>query len=235
MPSYYLPSLKPEIGSIQQLGGQEHHHLAIVGRARIGDRLVLNNGIGILAEAEIIKIEKQCSSVRIVSLLEKRFVPRYAVAFSLLKNQNDELAVEKCTELGASEFFPFISRYSVRKPSSSTISRFEKIALAAIKQCDNPCLPLINPVLSLKDTLSLIISKGFVPVLCSEKRPEQWLDQGVEGEPCFIIGPEGGWSEEEYELFKDYRQISISNLITRAETAAIAVASQYLLSSRIKG
>ncbi|PKN75648.1 MAG: hypothetical protein CVU49_02835 [Candidatus Cloacimonetes bacterium HGW-Cloacimonetes-2] len=234
MPSYFLPDLKPEVGSIQQLSGQEHHHLSIVSRARIGDRMMLNNGKGILAEAEITQIDKQSSSFIVTALLSQSLVPRYAIALSLLKNQNDELVIEKCTELGAGEFFPFTSRYSVRKPSPSSISRFEKIALAAIKQCDNPYLPMINPVMILKATLSSIISKGYLPVLCSEKRPDLWADNLDKCDPCFIIGPEGGWSEDEYELFKEIPHISISPLVTRAETAAIAIASQYLLSSRIK-
>jgi RsmE family RNA methyltransferase len=93
---------------------------------------------------------------------------------------------------------------------------------------------MINPVMILKATLSSIISKGYMPVLCSEKRPDLWADNLDKCDPCFIIGPEGGWSEDEYELFKEIPHISISPLITRAETAAIAVASQYLLSSRIK-
>jgi len=134
--------------------------------------------------------------------------------------------------LGVTAFYPMLTDYSVRIPSKNTTQRFKRTALAAIKQCDNPWLPRINEPLSFKQAIEKIISEGWIPVLCSEKRPAKKISALPNNiKPCFIIGPEGGFSEAEFAFFneKNIFQISICHHITRAETAAIAVAAQFQL------
>jgi 16S rRNA (uracil1498-N3)-methyltransferase len=77
--------------------------------------------------------------------------------------------VEKCTELGVSALFPLITDLSVRKSSANTLSRFQKIAIAAIKQCDNPWIPEIFPPQDLNRALENIKTQGYNPILCSER------------------------------------------------------------------
>ncbi len=138
--------------------------------------------------------------------------------------------IEKCTELGVTAFYPLLTDYSVRAPSKNTVSRFERIALSAIKQCDNPWLPRINEPLPLKEAVKTILAEDWKPVLCSEQRPAQRIsDLPKSIKPCFIIGPEGGFSEEEFSFFaqQDIFSISVCRNVTRAETAAIAVSAQF--------
>jgi len=231
MPSFYIPELSEfHSGMIVELSGAEHHHLSRVSRHQSGDAIKLNNGSGLLALGRITEIGKNSTMIEVMAQIPVQAVPDYAIAFALLKSQNDELLVEKCTELGASAFFPFVSEFTIRKPSPNTAERFAKIALAAIKQCDNPYLPGLEPCLKLSSALELIRSKGFEPVVCSESRPGHWVDQPEIAKPCFLIGPEGGWSPAELELFQAQKipEISISPLICRAETAAITVAAQWV-------
>ncbi|PKN74021.1 MAG: hypothetical protein CVU50_00155 [Candidatus Cloacimonetes bacterium HGW-Cloacimonetes-3] len=231
MPSYYTPDLTPR-STFVILEGEEYHHLSHVKRIGIGDLLRLNNGTGIIAEGRIAELNKRSARIEIVSLENKAIArSKFAVAFALLKNKHDELLVEKCTELGASKFYPLVTEHSVRTPSTNTNQRFERIALAAIKQCDNPFLPDISPSLPLDKAIAAIISEGWIPVICSERRPDVWVkDLKLDAPPCFLIGPEGGWSISEYALFtaNNTPEVCISNLIARAETAAIAIAAQYV-------
>lgn len=237
MPSYYCPELD-RIKHIQgmriMLEEDEAHHLIKVLRAGTGDKIKLNSGGGTLCEGVITGMDKHSVEVEIASFESApQARSEYAIGFSLLKNKHDELLLEKCTELGARAFFPFTSAYSVRQASENAILRFERIALAAIKQCDNPYLPIVHPALSLKKTLQSIVAEGFRPIICSERRPDVWLhhlEKDKTQRPCFLIGPEGGWSEEEYRLFSEQAlpEIALSKLITRAETAAIAIAAQYI-------
>lgn len=228
MPSIY----HPQLNEANSLTGEEHHHLSRVLRAKIEDVVLLNDGKGSLAKAIIQSIDKKSAQFQ---LLDRAIYHEpsnlFAVAFSLLKNRHDELIVEKCTELGCMEFYPFISSYSVRK--SDDVSRFQRIALSAIKQCDNPWLPLINPVQILKDSIDQVKQNGYIPIFCTEQRPDLWLHDlelpnGIK--PCFFIGPEGGFSREELHFITQEKlpQISISKLVLRAETAAIAIAAQYI-------
>lgn len=230
MPSYYCPDLNPDSTTIS-IAGEEFHHLSHVKRIAIGDTIKLNSGTGLIAWGNISELGKREAKIELSSCDQHPHPdPGFAIAFALLKNRHDELLVEKCTELGVSTFFPLFSEHGVRIPTANAISRFQRITLAAIKQCDNPWLPLVQPVQSLDTALQNIKSKGYQAVLCSERRPEKWLHNlQLSHPPCFLIGPEGGWSDSEYELFASYQipEISISRLILRAETAAIAIAAQF--------
>lgn len=228
MPSYYLPELGAETEYIK-LDGEEYHHLKRVRRQLAGERVLLNNGQGILAEAELLRLGDKAAELKILDIVEyPDFKPRLALAFALLKNHHDELIIEKCTELGAIDFYPFTCRYSVRSEGKNTLSRFRKIALSAIKQCDNPYLPMVHEVQPLDKMLEYVKAEGYLPVICSELKDGVFLDLlKDERDLCFIIGPEGGFHSEEFERMAGLKRLSLSALTLRAETAAIAVAAQF--------
>ncbi len=232
MPSFYCP----ELGGLKRgetfiLQGSEFHHLRVAKR-RTAEPLRLNSGTGRLATAELLNTSNQGATLQILEITEFPVTLHpFAIALSLLKNRNDELAVEKCTELGAEAFFPLLTEFSVREASVNTASRFDRIALAAIKQCDNPWLPKVFDPLPLARALDGIRDLGYTPVVCSERRPQQWLhhlklDNGVK--PCFLIGPEGGWGKDDFTSLEGLPEVTLGPLITRAETAAIAIAAQWL-------
>jgi len=233
MPSVFFPDLKSN-DKLLALSGEEFHHLVRVSRTRVNDVIRLNSGDGSLAEAKVIEIGKREAILELISIRKQiEFPAPFAIAFALLKNRHDEFLVEKCTELGVERFFPLVSEFTIRKSGAEGIRRLERVALAAIKQCDNPILPRLE----LPQTPAMAIKRagemGYRPILCSELLPGQWLsdmDLSPSSKPCFFIGPEGGWSEKELSLFQveGLPQVSIAYLITRAETAAITIASQWL-------
>ncbi|MBC8384763.1 MAG: 16S rRNA (uracil(1498)-N(3))-methyltransferase [Candidatus Cloacimonetes bacterium] len=231
MPCFYTPSLKKD-DKIISISGDEHHHIKNVFRKNIGDDILLTNGNGILAEAKIESISKKEIDVEIVSANEVQISePKIAVAFSLLKNKHDNLIIEKLTELGVKDFFPIITERTVRKTSKNTEEKFEKVAISAIKQCDNAFVPKINQTQSLDNLLRSI--RDFQPIVALEIGKHQTISRiaaEIQKPICVIIGPEGGFSEEEIELFqqKEIPPFSLGNHILRAETAAISSVSQLL-------
>ncbi len=230
MPSCYAPHLSESSHelSITEL---EFHHLSHVKRLSVGSTVKLNNGKGLLATGEVLGISKHSIQLKVSSIEHyNQNKPHFALAFALLKNKHDEMIIEKVTELGAAGFYPLVSDFSVRTAGTGTKARFEKIAISAIKQCDNPWLPFIREVGALADVLRKIKDDGWQPVLCSEFRPDTWITNlELTAPPCFLIGPEGGWAPSELQLFTSLLvpELSISGLILRAETAAIAVCAQY--------
>jgi 16S rRNA (uracil1498-N3)-methyltransferase len=230
MPSFYYPQLSKDSTELI-LENEEFHHLSRVKRIGADAMIKITGGNGLVAECKVLELGKRRASLEPVKILEHLMPePDFAIAFALLKNHHDEMVVEKCTELGVSEFFPIITEHTVRDEGRNTVARFEKIALAAIKQCDNPWLPKLHSVLPLAEALAEMVEQGFQPLLCSEKEQLTWLSNiRITGRPCFIIGPEGGFSEAEHVLMQDIASICISRLIMRAETAAICVASQFQL------
>lgn len=236
MPSFYVPHLRSDDEMII-ITGEEFHHLAHVFRHKNGDEILLTNGSGLLATACIKEMGKKEISAGILKILKLNYSqPPFAAAFPLLKNKHDHLIIEKLTELGVKEFFPIITSRSVRTPSANTIEKFEKTAIAAIKQCDNAFLPKIHQVQTLPELLENIKNYQFLAALEMGKHKSlfelatEFPDQPL----CLIIGPEGGFDEAEIEIFQsaEIPTFTLGNHILRAETAAIAAAAQ-LLSFRL--
>ncbi len=233
MPCFYTPDLKEQDSGIT-ISGEEYHHIIDVFRKSTNDKILLTNGKGLLVKAKIISISKKKIVVSILTRnKEKQSQPKIAVAFSLLKKKHDFLIIEKLTELGIKEFFPIITDRTVRKSSKNTNLKFRKIAVTAIKQCDNAFLPEVNITTSLTELLENIKNK-YVPVVALETRESRqlWeiLSSLEEEHICLIIGPEGGFTNKEIEMFKSkgIQTFSLGNHIVRAETAAIAASSQTL-------
>ncbi len=231
MPCFYTPELKEQNSEIM-ISGEEYHHIIDVFRKPIEAEILLTNGKGLLAKAKIISIRKKNLTVSIIVIdKEKQSQPKIAVAFSILKNKHDFLVIEKLTELGIKEFFPIFTDRTVRKPSKNTTIKFKKTAVAAIKQCDNAFLPKVNITTNLTEFLENI-RENYQPVVALEagENRQLWevLSSLNEENICLIIGPEGGFTFEEIEMFKNKKiqTFSLGNHIVRAETAAIAASAQ---------
>jgi 16S rRNA (uracil1498-N3)-methyltransferase len=121
----------------------------------------------------------------------------------------------------------------VRKSSSNTVEKFEKIAIAAIKQCDNAFLPKINNCNDIKELVQILKVKNYLPAVALEFGEHKLISEIVTDlhKPvCLIVGPEGGFTKEEAEYFLEngVTPFALGNHILRAETAAITAASQLL-------
>ncbi len=167
---------------------------------------------------------------------------------SLIKKSNFELAVEKCTEIGVTEIYPIISERS--DPSHSAwagqeknILRLNKIVKEASEQSGRLILPTVFPIMSLEQAVSQVIKEGkegvvFHTVSDSNDSPKNIPTNSLhlkktnhsESCPndfgraiCLFVGPEGGWTEKEMNLFKqnNFQIKSLGINILRAETAAI--------------
>ncbi len=231
MPCFFVPHLKKDSHTITIIGA-EHHHIVHVFRRQEGDEILLTSGNGFLAKAKIIEIGKKSLVSEILEISNpEKSIPEISVAIPLLKNKHDNLIVEKLTELGVKKFYPITTERTVRKGSSNIPDKFQKIAIAAIKQCDNAYLPEISECISLEELLEEL-PENVVPVAALEVGKHKLIDQVVTSEQsvCIIIGPEGGFSPKEIEMMKqkEVKTISLGNHILRAETAAITAVSQLL-------
>ena len=146
---------------------------------------------------------------------------------SLIKKDKFEWVVQKCTELGVSEFVPIISERSEKKDLN--MERLAIIAKEAAEQSGRGRLPKLQKLLKLQEALESIKNNAVVfDASGSAFSTSQLTDLST----CnLFIGPEGGWTSSELELFKSKNIpiISIGNMTLRAETAAIAVASILLI------
>ncbi|MEA2103834.1 MAG: RsmE family RNA methyltransferase [Candidatus Cloacimonadota bacterium] len=232
MPIFYAPQINKKSQKIEIIG-EEFNHITNSLRKKTDESISLTNGKGLLASANIQSISKKEISLHITEITEtKKSYPYISLSFSLLK-KNNELIIEKCTELGIYEFFPFISTRTVKKNySRNFVKRLDKVAISAMKQCDSVFLPQIHPTLLFPEQLSLIAQKYF-PILAWEEENKNFLPEvlgSTEKNICLIVGPEGGFEKQEIEIARNHKAkvISLGNHILRAETAAISFASNVI-------
>lgn len=234
MPSFYIPDFNSQQGRFI-ISGEEYHHLTKVRRLKQNDIISITNGQGLLASSKIIEINKKEAVIEIISIREeKKSEPLLAIAFSLLKNKNDHMIIEKLTEMGIKEFFPIVTERSVRQPNKNILDKFVKVAIAAIKQSDNAFLPSIHSVKDLRKLIEELEHSEYEIMVASESEKNEYLYSKLEKSDrkkiCIIIGPEGGFSKSEQDYFEDNNisTITLGNHVVRAETAAIVAASQIL-------
>jgi 16S rRNA (uracil1498-N3)-methyltransferase len=230
MPAFYIPFETDD--KYVEVTGDAYHHITHVLRHKKHDIFSVLNGKGSLATGKIVEIDKKSLRLDVYDIKFADYEkPRIACAFSLLKNKNDLLIVEKLTELGVSHLFPFFSKNTVIHPKENYHEKLRKVAISAIKQCENPYLPLIQDVVPLQSALSAIYTAGYTPIVASEKKPENNLYAMVsckkDVDMCIIIGPEGGFAPDEFEHFEknDITSVSLVKNTLRAETAAITAVS----------
>lgn len=195
-------------------------HITRSFRKNIGDRVKITNGIGYLCNAEIVEMGKKIK-VKIKNI-EKFESSIYSVhiAISPLKNTSRfEWFVEKATELGVNQITPLICKYSEKKKVN--IDRLDRILISSLKQSNQFFKPIIN---SIKDFEDFIINNDDEKLMANLKTSNKINGQlFTQKNICLMIGPEGGFSNQEIELAKKHniKQVTLGKSRLRSETAAI--------------
>lgn len=144
--------------------------------------------------------------------------------WSLLKKDKNDWVLQKATELGVSHFIPLIADRSEK--TGFNIDRARKIVIEAAEQCGRSDIPVVRDAMHIVTALEQYGDK-ITLYICEQDSDETQLatdDLGV------LIGPEGGWSDAEKQLFKDQnvRHLNLHDFTLRAETAAISAAVKLL-------
>ncbi len=206
------------------------HQWQKVFRLKASDRVILINGgnfeyegfFKILARSEaVIAIDKEREVKNPVNVDLHLFQ-------SIIKKDNFELIVEKCTEIGVFAFHPIISERSEKK--SLNIERLNKIAKESAEQSGKTKLPQIFTPESLGKAIKEFDGELFVLDFDGEtslraERSKPGAKIGI------LIGPEGGWSENERIVFEEMgiKIFSLGEQVLRAETAAIVSSALILI------
>ena len=204
-----------------QIDGDDARHLTRVLRVEAGQRYEISDNRNVyLAEIETARKEHV-----IFRIIEKLPAParerRLILCAALIKFDHFEWMIEKATELGVSEIVPvktIRSEHGLERAALKRIERWRKIAIEASQQARRAFLPEIAEPVTLARALT--IEAAFRVVFDeSESKP---LEIPEADSIAMLIGPEGGWTEEERSQFASWTRASLGPLILRAETAAIA-------------
>jgi 16S rRNA (uracil1498-N3)-methyltransferase len=202
-------------------------------RLKSGEQIILGDGKGREALAEIVSFGKHAVGVNVLKTEENQAESEMkpVLYLAILKKENFELVAEKAVEVGVAEIVPIITTRTVK--INLRLDRLEKIIREAAEQSGRGILPTIGKILSFRDAIHH--AEGNDSNLFFEVRAPKFeqgklrVDVG-----CRVgvwIGPEGGWDEEEIKMAQDknFQLVSLGKLTLRAETAAIV--ATYLVAS----
>ena len=202
--------------------GEEFHHLYNVLRHKVGDKILVFDGKLNEYICEIIEIQKNRARVKKIEKVEnKEYNFNIAVAPALIKKEKFELIIEKVVEIGVKEIYPIITKHSIVKIKEKK-ERWEKIILNACKQSHRQIIPKLHDIITLKEIVQ--ISKNYsLSLFANPKSSKNLFSFNKAGSVIILIGPEGGFSEEEENYLKlnGFFDFSLGNFILRSETAAI--------------
>ena len=143
---------------------------------------------------------------------------------SLIKPDKFELCIQKLTELGVKRIVPYNARRSILKiRETKKLERFRKIAREASEQCHRNFIPEICEPCDLKDLKNYLSEVNYICYESEKNISEIQRSSSI----SYIIGPEGGFEEKEYETIVSmgFESISLGKRILRAETAALYMTS----------
>ncbi len=212
------------------LTGEEAHHAMRVMRVKEGKHIEVFDGKGKSAVCTVTQASRSAIECRIETATTQDH-PKHPVTLcqSIPKGGNMELIVQKAVELGVSTIQPLITAHTVARPDavSKKQAKWQRIALEACKQCGQNHLPKIQEPLAFSDWINtgkstdcrIIAALDPAAVHFKELLEKHPVTGGVE----LLIGPEGDFSADEYQLAyaAGFKPVSLGEIVLRVETASL--------------
>jgi 16S rRNA (uracil1498-N3)-methyltransferase len=218
-----------------RLDGAEGHHAADVQRLRPGERLLVGDGRGGIACAEVATAGRGFLDL---AVSERRLVPapapRVVVAQAIAKGDRGELAVQAMTEAGVDEIVPWAAARSVAQwrgeRGDRSLDRWRATAREAAKQARRPWLPVVAPPASTVD----LCRRGVHLVLHGEAGGRlSTVELPGAPEVVLVVGPEGGIAREELAAFEAAGAVAVRLGAEVLRTSTAGVAALAVLSARL--
>ncbi|MCH9696678.1 MAG: 16S rRNA (uracil(1498)-N(3))-methyltransferase [Gammaproteobacteria bacterium] len=228
----YLPS-KLATGDTIDVTGDAAHYILTVLRLRQGYSLIVFNGEGGEFDAVLTALGPKKAVKLVIGEFRSTDIEsplNITLALAISRGERMDFAVQKAVELGVSTIVPLFTEYCVIKLDEQQAQRrlrhWQLIAQHACEQCGRNKLPEIALPLKFNDWLLQTRSPNrfiFHPDQAQHLNNLEIDQQQIE----LLIGPEGGFSDTEYQLSVNsgYCPVSLGSRILRSETAVITALS----------
>lgn len=231
MQRYFIKSNQMNKNMITILG-DDVHHIKRVMRFREGTQIICVDGKGHDYLVEIIKMTGEAVYCKILKIVpsEGEAKLQISLAQALPKGDKWEWILQKGTELGVTQFYPFTSERTVVKVHSEKVKkkllRWQRIVKEAAEQAQRGKIPEVHPPIKWDSLLSIIKQQEHVWI--AYEKGGQSIRSCLErrGDKCkvlLIIGPEGGFSPFEIDeaVKAGAVPITLGPRILRTETASL--------------
>jgi 16S rRNA (uracil1498-N3)-methyltransferase len=219
---------EPEGASVE-LRGDLFHHLCRVRRLGKGDALRLVDGQGRARAAEVVAIQRDHARLALGAALPAQDpARRLHLVVGALRPERASTLVEKATELGVARLSFLATERTPRHYGEGRLDRLQRVAVAALEQCQGARLPAIDGVHPWEAWPTLVDADERL-VLAPSAEAGRLTASAASA--CVFIGPEGGFSPSELGELQaaGCRAVGLGARVLRVETAAIAAAALLLL------
>jgi 16S rRNA (uracil1498-N3)-methyltransferase len=224
------------VGEVVVLDGPEGRHAATVRRTRVGEHLLLTDGLGLRVEGEVVAVGAGTLDLRVVSVASDPVpAPRFVLVQALAKNDRDDQAVEAATECGVDEVVPWQASRSVvqwrGERGEKARRKWDAVLVAATKQSRRTRRPVLAPTATTADVIALVRRAAAAFVLHEDAtEPLAGVTPPDAGDVLVVVGPEGGIAPDELDALEDAGAVVVrlGSTVLRSSSAgpaALAVLS----------
>ncbi|MCL1926412.1 MAG: 16S rRNA (uracil(1498)-N(3))-methyltransferase [Syntrophorhabdaceae bacterium] len=236
MPTF-LVERKNIAGDVALLSGAEAGHMLRSLRLSVGDTFHAFDEEGTRYRMRILEATSRSLRAEVLEMFEPEPAPSVAVTLlvGLPKADKMDFILEKATELGVSRVIPFRSSRAIPRvdplDAKKRLLRWERVALAAAKQCGSGRMPEISGIVSYNEALLRAAAYDEKVIFYEGERnfSLKSILSGMRGMKniALLVGPEGGFSPAEVRdaVKAGCRLAGLGSRILRVETAALAVLS----------
>jgi 16S rRNA (uracil1498-N3)-methyltransferase len=220
LPLFHFPALQSSQGAIG-LTEEIRKHAVTVLRMQVGEKLVLTDGKGCSAAADILQADKKQLMVALGEKIAHPAPPKKMIlGISLLKNTaRFEWMLEKVTEIGITAIIPLLAERTERQHFRQ--ERFQQILVSACLQSGQFHFPILHEPVKLATVFSMDLPPNKFIAHCMEGNKPQLTGQSSDS--ILLIGPEGDFTAEELALAIQYNfePVGLGESRLRTETAGI--------------
>lgn len=216
--------------------GSDVKHIKDVLRLKHGEKIEIACE-GTTYIGEILELEKREINLKIISSYkgENEASTEVILYQGLAKGSKMDFILQKCTELGVSEFYPLETNRAVvkiknEKKANSKVDRWQEIVDQAAKQSKRDMIPVVNEILSFAQMIKLLDNEGNIVVPYEDEKQQSiktTLKDIKNKKIHLIIGPEGGFEDTEIEMLKEMGAniVTLGPRILRTETAGLVAST----------
>lgn len=199
------------------------HYFRSVLRRQAGDQFRVINGRDGEWVAKLTSLDKKNATAIAKKLIRPQPAPSQPLhlVFSPIKKQRMNFLIEKAVELGVTDLHPILTARTDNRKINET--RMQAQIIEALEQCERMHPPKLHPLTDMKVALK---KWAYTPLInaCIERHESTPINMISKTEQAFLIGPEGGFNDDEINFLTSQnhiRAISLGETVYRAETACI--------------